>query len=69
MQSAFGARLFSPGEVAGRVGISKKTVLRAIASGELGGLRFNRAVIRVPEADLGRWLDLLRARAQRLRLK
>lgn len=69
MQAAFGVRVFTPGEVALRTGFSVRTVLGAIRRGELGALRANRQVIRVPEADLGRWLDLLRARAQRVRLK
>jgi len=57
---------FTIGEVAGRTGFSKATVRSAIHSGELGALQVNRRVIRVPEPDLARWLERLRARAQRM---
>lgn len=69
MQAAFGVRMFTPGDVSLRTGMPVKTVLAAIRRGELGALRANRQVIRISEGDLARWLDLLRARAQRVQLK
>jgi excisionase family DNA binding protein len=69
MPSPYGVQVFTPGQVSLRTGLPMKTILRAIHDGELGAIQANKRVIRVPEGDLARWLELLRARAQRLRLK
>ena len=63
---AFRGKTYSPGEVAQRCGLPTRTVLAAIRSGELGAWQINRRVLRIPEADLSRWLDLLRERARGL---
>jgi excisionase family DNA binding protein len=53
-------KLLTPAEVAERLGVDRVTVYRRIWSGDLPALKttaFNkRAVLRVDEAELERWL-------------
>ena len=60
-------RTFSPCEVASRCGLSIRTVLAAIHSGDLIAMKVNARVIRVSEDDLARWIAACRERAQRMR--
>lgn len=52
-----GRRFYSPGEAAAVLGISTRTVLRAIASGRLRAIRVNSRVLRISAADLEAWCD------------
>jgi excisionase family DNA binding protein len=51
---------YTVGEVATRVGVSVKTVRRAIACGHLRVMKFNGRVFRVEEQALREWLDAVR---------
>jgi excisionase family DNA binding protein len=46
---------FSPGEAAIVTGTPRRTILAAVASGELPAARFNRRVLRISRRDLLAW--------------
>jgi excisionase family DNA binding protein len=46
---------YTPRQLASRLGINKRAVLAAIASGELPAKRINRRVFRVESPDAARW--------------
>ncbi len=54
---------FTIGDVATRCDVSMKTVRRAVRSGELPAVRFNRQVVRIARRDVELWLDRGRVRA------
>jgi excisionase family DNA binding protein len=53
--------LLSPRQVATRLGLSPRTVRRAIESGDLPGFRL-RSRLRVRPDDLEQWIDTCRCR-------
>ncbi len=59
-----GPRLFSVAEVAGRLGVSVKTVRRMLDRGDLPGHRIGR-LLRVGESDLEAYLAGARANVRR----
>ena len=54
---------FTPGEVALRLSISTRAVLRAIRRGELRAYHFGPRTIRVSLSDLEAWVARCRSRA------
>jgi len=56
---------FTVGEVALLVGVSKKTVRRAIQVGELAAHRFNRLTVRIRGQAVTAWLEHCATRARR----
>lgn len=45
----------SPKQISETLGISKRTIRRAIAAGELRAVRYNARVIRVPRDEVVAW--------------
>lgn len=52
-----GRKFYAPSEAAAVLGVSTKTILRAIASGQLRALRVNARVLRISTADLEEWCE------------
>ncbi len=54
---------FTPGEVAAMLGVTTKTVYRAITEGDLIAYRFNLRTVRITRAAMETWLVRCQLRA------
>lgn len=57
------AKFYSSREVSENLGISKRTIRRAISGGELNPIRFNARVLRFAEKDVLQWVSARRLSA------